>query len=55
MVTEFDLPCTRCGGEITPVAVPEDEQQEDEAEPVRLGECVECGATHYPESIFDQE
>lgn len=53
MVIEFDLPCSRCGGEVVPVEVSVAEQLGNESETMHLGECVECGTQHYPEQALD--
>lgn len=53
MVSEFDLPCTNCGGEITPVEVPVDGDPGTGSAMKRIGECVDCGARHYPEQALE--
>lgn len=48
MVTEFDLPCTECGGEIVRVEISPDTGGESNSTKEYVGECVECDARFYP-------
>lgn len=52
MVTELDLPCTECGGELAPVEVSMEGDPGAGSATKRLGECVDCGARHYPEQAL---
>lgn len=53
MVIEFDLPCTECGGELTPVEVSINGDPGTGTVKKRIGECVDCGAQHYPEQVLE--
>lgn len=54
MVTEFDLPCTACGQELTAASVPTgDANALTDAESVTVAECRNCGTRHYPEAALD--
>jgi uncharacterized Zn finger protein len=43
MVSEFDLPCTECGGDLTRSVV------QSTGGNVAVAECPDCGTRHYPE------
>ena len=49
MVSEFDLPCTACGHDLTERTV-----QTANASGVTVAECPECGTRHYPESALSE-
>ena len=44
MVSEFDLPCTNCGSELSRSTITVG------AGDVSVAECPRCGARHYPEA-----
>jgi len=43
MVSEYELPCTECGGDLTKAVVQTTEDS------VTIAECPDCGTRHYPE------
>lgn len=53
MVTEFDLPCTECGGEIIRVEVSANTDSENNSTKEYVGECAECGARFYPAETLE--
>lgn len=58
MVTEFDLPCTECGGEIVRTELSPGNGSESNSSIRYVGECTECNARFYPaetlESLSDE-
>jgi uncharacterized protein with PIN domain len=54
MVTEFDLPCSNCGGQLEQIQTPKNDQVEKSDEDLPLAECVDCGAHYYPDSTLRQ-
>jgi uncharacterized Zn finger protein len=54
MITEFDLPCSNCGGQLEQVQISIGDQGTELDNTLLLAKCVECGAEYYPEKTLDQ-
>jgi argininosuccinate synthase len=52
--TEFDLPCSKCGGQLKRVSAPADSKIDGISDTLSLAECVDCSAQYYPERVLDQ-
>ncbi|WP_136351009.1 hypothetical protein [Natronorubrum bangense] len=54
MTSEFDLPCSACGGDLREATIESHElglQVETEM-PLLVAECRTCGERHYPEGTL---
>jgi NAD-dependent SIR2 family protein deacetylase len=54
MITEFDLPCSKCGGQLKQVSGSVDDRVDEISGTISLAECVDCGAQYYPKQALDR-
>lgn len=54
MTSEFDLPCSACGGDLREVTIESHElgMQVETETTVLVAECETCGEYHYPEQTL---